>query len=98
MRNAPRRSASLASMADLISWANRSCKVISVAQLTQFVPQLGSFFVILTADRFFQCLFHALFFGQWPGGTDLFEVGLQGLDLRALIRKVGPLNARIKLS
>ena len=67
MRSAERRSASLASMAALISWESRSCKLICLFrgfEVAQGVAHLGGLFVILVVDGVVQGALQFFAFGS----------------------------------
>src|SRR5436190_5729541 len=89
IRNAPRRSASRASMAVLISLEIFSCRVISGGlrrvQIAQGVAHLCGLLVILSVDGLVEGGFELLAFGEGTLGADFFHPEFEGADFAALI-------------
>src|SRR5581483_5020245 len=90
MRNAERRSASLASIAVLISWESWSCKLMSLFrgfEIAQGVAHLGGLFVILVVDGFVQRPFELLPLAQRALGVNFLQPVLQIGDFTAVFER-----------
>src|SRR3954468_3879621 len=96
MRSAPSRSASRASIADLISCPSFSWRDISEIQLSQFIAIVRGFLVIFTPNCLFKGLFNPFPFGQGAGGTNLLEICGQRLNLAALLAQFRTFDLGVK--
>src|SRR5207245_831716 len=99
-RRVESRSASLASIAALISDERRACKLMSVGglEVLQFVPHFGGAFVIFAQDGIVQGAFEALASRERAFGPNFLQPIFERLDLRALVSGIRSGMLAIKIA
>src|SRR5581483_2315947 len=100
MRRADRRSASLASMAALMSCETRSWRLMrrSFLEVADGVAHLRGLLVILVVDRFREGVFEFLPLGHGTQGAHLVQPILQPGDFTALFEQISAAVQAIKLA
>src|SRR6266568_303596 len=99
-RRVESRSASLASIAALISCERRASRLMSVGglKILQFVAHLGGPFIVFAEDRIIQRAFEALASRERAFGPDFLEPIFERLDFRALVSGIGAGMLAIKIA